>query len=345
MFILKILFYPFSLLWQIVIFFRNFLYDKNILTKYSFEKPYLICVGNLSVGGTGKTPMTEFLAEYFAQKYPTAILSRGYGRHTKGFLEAKNGKHSAFDTGDEPFQYLLKFGEKCRVFVGEDRVSATKKIADLYPETAVLLLDDAFQHRRIWAKKYLILTEYSKPFFNDDVVPAGFLRESPRALRRADAVIVSKCPENITSKEKENFIRKIRAYNSSLPVFFSYLQYADFKPLNNKSKTISPKIILFTGIANPAPIREYLEKKGLTVIKHLKFPDHYFYKAQDIQQILRCAQEEASFLTTEKDLTRLISGNFLPEFADFALFSLPIKVDFAEQTETFEQFIGEFPVI
>jgi tetraacyldisaccharide 4'-kinase len=336
--------YPFSVLWQIVIFFRNFFYDKNILTKYSFEKPYLICVGNLSVGGTGKTPMTEFLAEYFSPKYSTAILSRGYGRHTKGFLEAKIGKHTAFDTGDEPFQYLLKFGEKCRIFVGEDRVAATEKIAELYPETSILLLDDAFQHRKILAKKYLILTEYSKPFFNDEVIPAGFLRESPRALQRADAVIVSKCPDGITSEEKEKFIRKIRSYNSSLPVFFSFLQYADFKPLNKNSDKITQKIILFTGIANPAPVRKYLEKKGLTVIKHLKFPDHYFYKEQDIQKILRCAHDGASFLTTEKDLTRLISGNFLPLFENFALFSLPIKVNFAEQTASFEQFIADFPV-
>jgi tetraacyldisaccharide 4'-kinase len=339
--LIRILLLPFAKVWQLIISIRNLAYDRNIIKSYSFEKPFLLCVGNLKVGGTGKTPMTEFLIRNLAPKYKIAVLARGYGRRTKGFLQALPESHNAFHIGDEPFQYLQKFSTQARIFVGENRANAVSLIKEKYPDTEIILLDDAFQHRQIRAHLYIILTEFECPFFEDEVLPAGLLRESPDGLKRAHAVVVTKCPSDLSDSVKETYINKIRQFNPKIPVFFSFVRYSS--PSAFKPNVCEPqqKIILFTGIANPEPMKVFLKSQNFEIIRHFAFPDHYNYKQEDIERLISFTGAD-TFFTTEKDLMRLISGNFLKFFEQKALFYLPIEFAFGSDEENLNDFLRCF---
>ena len=317
---------PLALLYGGVTATRNMLYDKGVLKSQSFALP-IINVGNLSVGGTGKTPHIEYLIRLLQQDYRVATLSRGYKRKSKGFILA-NKKSTVQDIGDEPFQYYNKF-PKIQVAVCEKRVIGVEQLLNLNPKPEVILLDDAFQHRQIQAGLNIVLTPYNDLFIDDSMLPAGNLRESKKGIVRAQLIIVTKCPEQLTENEQFDIAKRLQV-GLTQTVYFSTIIYDDFvyndidhvelNTLKNK------KITLVTGIANPASLVNYLKKQNIT-FEHLAFSDHHNFTSQDISVILEA--ENSIILTTEKDFMRLktkINTN---------LYYLPIKVSILDNEEDF----------
>jgi tetraacyldisaccharide 4'-kinase len=334
-FFLKVLLFPVYILFNVIVWVKNKLFDYQIL-KSTKPSIYTINVGNLAVGGTGKTPMVEYLVSLFQNEYSAAILSRGYGRKTKGFFQA-NASSNANNIGDEPFQYSQKFGDKINVFVGENRVEAYKKIIKIEPKTKLLLLDDAFQHRKISAHLNIILTDYNNLIYNDLLLPIGRLREPISSLKRANILIITKCPASLPENEA-NKIESVFRENlpSDLPIFFTTIQYEKPFQFNGKLSEMSNEIIIATGLANSKPFQEYC-KKNWSVKKHFEFADHYDYKTSDIENITSQLAENESLLVTEKDFVKL--NGMLPE--SISAFYLPIKVSFLfNKTDEFNSILG-----
>ncbi|MCB0461541.1 MAG: tetraacyldisaccharide 4'-kinase [Flavobacteriaceae bacterium] len=293
--------------YQGITWLRNYCFDNDILKSKSYNFP-VICVGNLSVGGTGKTPMIEYLIQLLKEDYYVGTLSRGYRRETKGFLLADDTA-TAKTVGDEPFQFYQKFSEII-VSVGEDRQLAIEQLLQLEKSPEVLLLDDAFQHRKVQAGLNILLTSYNDLYVNDMVLPTGNLREPKSGAKRADLIIVTKCPENISVKEQEKIKDELKI-KSHQQLFFSSISYAneiiskekgmDLEELKNKPFT------LVTGIANPMPLVDYLNKKGFN-FNHEAYKDHHDFTASDISKL----EKMELVLTTEKDYVRLkdaLKGN------------------------------------
>ena len=317
----RIILFPFALLYALITEVRNLLYDKNILKSTGFDIP-VINVGNLSVGGTGKTPMIEYLIRLLQADYKIAVVSRGYKRKTKGFLVA-NHISTPEEIGDEPYQIHRKF-DKIIVAVGEKRKEAIRKVLVKF-NPDIILLDDAFQHRSVHAGLHLLLTPYYKIFPRDYVLPAGDLRECRHQAKRADIVIVSKSPTSIKETEIKQITNQIHRYNQQR-VFFSNIAYSEIIysqkeqiPVNNLHEY---SILLVTGIANPLPLYEYLSKKNLN-FDSLKFGDHHHFSKADIQRINKSFQqiqaEKKIILTTEKDFVRL------NKYFEQDLYYLPIQ--------------------
>jgi len=328
---------PISYLYAGITGTRNWLYDQHLLKSYHFPIT-VICVGNLTVGGTGKTPHVEYLVELLKDK-KTAILSRGYKRQTTGFVLASS-QDSAATLGDEPYQYFKKFSE-VTVAVCEDRVTGINKLLQLNPRLEVILLDDAFQHRPVQAHSNILLTDYNRLFFQDRVLPAGRLRESRAGAQRANIVIVSKCPEKLPQAEQNRLKQNISRYTKAgMPVFFSLYQYAKPVAFGN-SNSYGKEIILVTGIAQPLPFIRYLNEKGFTIIKHFNFPDHYNYRQQDLTEISNFAKSNGScsIITTEKDWVKLAEPIFRKQIRQLPFFYIPIKVVFLEDKEIFNGLI------
>ena len=342
----RFLFYPVSLIAGLYIFIRNKLYDWNWLKPVSFNFP-IICVGNLSVGGTGKSPMIELLISWLKPHLLPATLSRGYKRKTEGYLMA--GQHiTALEIGDEPMQFYLKHPE-IPVAVGESRVQAIPLLLHDAPETGIILLDDAFQHRRIKAGLNIVLTAYENPFWEDHFLPMGELRDSKYSANRADIIVVTKCPEKLSPQEAENFRNEIGAYAPGIPVYFTTLQYGE--PHQLYTQTPKPlqhdeTILLVTGIANPRPLKAYLASR-VKEVKEINFPDHHIFDIDDLKRIkahfseLPAAQKR--ILTTEKDSVRLIK--FGKELEALELFVQPVchHVLFNEE-ESFKERIINFAI-
>lgn len=322
--------YPFSLLYGLITSIRNYLYDKKILTFKSFSIP-IIAVGNLSVGGTGKTPHIEYLVRLLQDNYRVAILSRGYKRTTKGFIKAS--KNSTAQTiGDEPFQYYQKF-KNISVYVDADRVNGVEQILKENTPPEVILLDDAFQHRPIQAGKYLLLTPYKNLYCDDFLLPTGNLRESKSGAKRADTIIITKCPKTISKEEEQKIKRKIKPLPHQ-KIFFSHIEYSEEIKGTQKrflSDFSNTPFILVTGIANPNPLVTYLKEKDLS-FEHFKFPDHYHFSEKDIENLKK---QGKTIITTEKDYTRL-QGRI------DNLYYIEIEVDFATEKEFFNQSIIDF---
>jgi len=297
--VLRKLFFPISLIYGLIIFLRNRLYDIGIFSSKSFLTK-TICVGNLSVGGTGKTPMIELLVRELSENYDVAILSRGYKRKSDGFL-LSNEQTSVEDLGDEPFQLKSKF-PKVTVAVDADRRNGIIKLGEeIIPD--IILLDDAFQHRKVKPGFSILLTAYDNLYVNDWYLPTGNLRDSKREASRADLIIVTKCPANISSSDKESIRARINP-KLNQKVLFSFLRYnTNLKGSEVSLDTLKGKrVTLVTGIANPAPLQQFLQSKGL-ICEHLKFRDHHFFTAQEIAML----KEKERILTTEKDYVRLKS--------------------------------------
>jgi tetraacyldisaccharide 4'-kinase len=326
---------PFALIFRVVTGIRNFLYDKKILKSYRSPVTSLV-VGNLSVGGTGKTPMVEFLIENFRKDLRIASLSRGYGRKTKGFIQA-NEKSTPKQIGDEPFQIFKKFKEEIPVFVGEDRVVALNRINKGNPGLDLVILDDAFQHRKLDADFYCLLTSFQSLFFKDYLLPMGRLRESRNGAKRADAVVVTKCPDKLTQELKEKICREIRNYSfERTPVFFSKIGYGMPYQLGGRKWPFSGTVILLSGLAREEEFLTFSRSK-FKVLENLNFPDHYFYQQKDIQilkeLLLQHQSENPVVLTTEKDAEKVksVAG---PEFLEeFPIFVLPIESKFEPQDQ------------
>ncbi len=323
----KILF-PFSLIYAAITSLRNFLYDKNIKKSIGFDIP-VIAVGNLSVGGTGKTPMVEYLIRLLADKYNLAVLSRGYKRKSKGFYLA-NDITTIEEIGDEPFQYHSKF-KNIHVAVNADRVEGVTKILAALPKTEIVLLDDAFQHRKIKASFYIMLTAYNDLFYNDLVLPAGNLRECKSGVKRANVVVVTKCPKNLSEAEMLQIKSRIDIDNDK--IFFSTINYHQAVTNNVEEIPVidlKNDFIAVAGIAKPEYFYEYL---NCTKNDCLTFPDHHFFSDQDLKNILQKANGR-KIITTEKDYMRL--QNQLPKNQ---LFYLPIEMDFIKEIEQFNNFL------
>ncbi|MEY8848075.1 tetraacyldisaccharide 4'-kinase [Psychroserpens sp. XS_ASV72] len=323
--LLRYVLFPFVPLYYLITWLRNRLYDLGWKTSESYNIP-VICVGNLSVGGTGKTPTVEYLVQLLKTDYKVAILSRGYKRNTKGFVMADENA-SASSIGDEPFQYYRKFKDVTIAVDANRRNGIAKLIAEVKPD--VIILDDAFQHRKVKAKLNVLLTAYDNLYCNDMVLPTGNLREPKSGAKRAHLIMVTKCPDAISEKEKNQIIKQLRPLEGQ-EVFFSSIAYSDVVFGVSKTKDIEElkktPFTLVTGIANPKPLLRYLKNLGLQ-FDHLQFKDHHEFSDSDIKNL----KSKSMIVTTEKDYVRLV-GNFED---DSKLYYLPIqfKVDRAKQFE------------
>jgi tetraacyldisaccharide 4'-kinase len=321
----RILLFPFSLLYAIFICVRNWFYDKNILQSSTFNLP-LICVGNLAVGGTGKSPMVEFLTKILKTQFEVAILSRGYKRKTKGYALADESS-TALDIGDEPMQFHCKFPD-IAVAVGEERIVAIPQLLHDKPATKAIILDDAFQHRTVKAGLNIILTDYNNLFTRDWYLPTGDLRDEKRSYSRAEIIIVTKCPDNISQEEKEETKDEIRPLDGQ-QIFFSSIRYGRPYHLINKMETeITSKIevLLVTGIADTRPLKKYLQEKSKTYYQ-LSYNDHHIFTIDDFKEIIKrfnaIGGRHKIILTTEKDAVRLTK--FAHELDKIPFYVLPIE--------------------
>jgi len=323
------LLYPFSVIYGGITALRNLAYDRGWKESTEFDIP-VISVGNLSVGGTGKSPMVEWLIDLLKTEYRVAVLSRGYGRKSEGFVEVSVDA-TPEEVGDEPLQIKRKFPE-VKVAVCADRRTGIAQLSG----AEVVLLDDAFQHRKVKPALSILLTSYDKLFMDDLVLPAGNLREAPIGYLRADIIVVTKCPDPVPySKLQEiQFRMQLQAHQS---IYFSKIAYANklvgkteelpLESLNGKPFT------LVTGIAKPAPLVTFLEQKGFN-FHHLKFPDHHYFSEKEIEKI----QNTDLLITTEKDFQRLQY-----RIDKKAFYYLPIALDFLyEREEGFKKEVTNF---
>jgi len=338
------LLYPFTLLYDGITRLRNYFYDKGTLSSVQFSVP-VISVGNLAMGGTGKTPHIEYLIRLLQKEYQLATLSRGYKRATKGFLLADE-KSDAATIGDEPFQLFKKFPNTV-VSVCEDRLVGIPQLLTLHPEVEVILLDDAFQHRRVRPGFQVLLTDYAEPFYHDHVLPAGNLRESRQGYKRAEVIIVSKCPSELSVSDRD-FIRKKINPLPHQQVFFSKLHYGetyDFYSGQQLLTALPKEVLLISGIANSTPLVQHLEGLGHQV-EQLKYPDHHYFKASDLEDIRKNMGKDwmgkRVIVTTEKDATRLYPHQQL--LAEWALpiIILPVSVQLIDVQEQFDQLIKTY---
>jgi len=322
-------------LYGIIIWIRNKLYDKNILQSISFNFP-VICVGNLSVGGTGKTPMVEYLIRLLKDEYKVATMSRGYKRKTKGFAIA-NESTTAIDIGDEPMQFYKKFPD-VTVSVAEERLVSIPQLLHEKPDTRVIILDDAFQHRQVKAGLNIILTEYRDLFTRDFILPAGNLRDLKSSYKRADIIIVTKCKSHLTEEEKNKMIIEIKPL-AHQKIFFTKIEYGSpYHLFTKEEKFLEPdaNILLVCGIANPKPIKEILNAYAATY-DMMRFPDHHIFSIDDLKDIKaqfeKTVADNKIILTTEKDGVRLVK--FENELKDLPVYVFPIrhKILFGEEDQ------------
>ncbi|UZD24067.1 tetraacyldisaccharide 4'-kinase [Algoriphagus halophytocola] len=337
------LLYPFSLIYDLITRVRNWCFNLGLLKSSPSPIPSLV-VGNLSVGGTGKTPMVEFLIQMLLKEAEVAVLSRGYGRQTKGFLQA-TATSSPAQIGDEPFQVYKKFGKNVSIYVGEDRVSALEQIALKTNCPEVVILDDAFQHRYLNGDLKILLTTYQDPFYSDFLLPMGRLRESRGGAARADVIVVSKSPEDLEEEEKEIIRQKVSRYASGgVPVLFSTISYGQPFPLG-RNHSFTERLLLLTGLANDTPLIAYVKKK-FTLLEVMSYPDHHDYTMYDFEKIKdvfrQHEKENPVVLTTEKDAVKVKSNAPTGFLEEIPIFVLPIAVKFApEDEQTIAQLIQQ----
>lgn len=324
----RILLFPFALLYWLGIAIRNWLYDKNISKSSSFALP-LICVGNLSVGGTGKSPMVEYLLELLKDRFKVATLSRGYKRKTTGYALA-NEQSTALEIGDEPMQFHLKFPD-VPIAVGEERMVAIPQLLHDRPDTEAIILDDAFQHRAVRAGLNILLTEQGNLFTRDFYLPAGDLRDLKSQYKRADIIIVTKCDPDLSVQEKEDIIKEINPQPGQ-SVFFTTIRYGRIRHIIHKmdyTLTDQAEVLLVTGIANPKPLKAWLETNSKSY-HLLQYSDHHIFSIDDLKEIRKKFESIEAvnkiILTTEKDAVRLVK--FGAGIEDWLLYVIPVRHDF-----------------
>ncbi|MDE0536849.1 tetraacyldisaccharide 4'-kinase [Tenacibaculum sp. L6] len=335
--LLRFLLFPFAILYDVITRVRNWFFNIGILKATSFDIP-VIAVGNLSVGGTGKSPQIEYLIRLLKDNYKIAVLSRGYKRKTEGF-QLVNDTHVAEDVGDEPLQFYKKFKTAITVAVDADRTNGIQQLLQQNNSPEVVLLDDAYQHRKVTASSYILLTKYNDLFVDDFLLPTGNLRESRRGAKRAKVIVVTKCPESLSKAAQEKIVRKLNP-KSYQKVFFTTIAY-DENLKGAEELTIDDledkEVLLVTGIANPTPLLNFLEEKNVC-FKHLNFPDHHNFTQQDIENIKKSyealASQQKIILTTEKDYMRL-------EGKVDSLNYISIKSEFLNGGEQFDKAILE----
>ncbi len=329
---------PFSLFYGLFVWCRNKLFDWQVIRSVKFELP-VISIGNITVGGTGKTPHAEYLISLLSSDYKTAMLSRGYKRKTQGFILANDDK-SLEDIGDEPYQVFSKFKD-AYIAVDPDRVDGIKRLIKEIRGLQVIILDDAFQHRYVKPGISIVLIDSNRPVYKDFLLPFGELREQKSSLRRADIVIITKVSDNLNAEEdtcwKKNF-----KLNQSQKLFFTAYEHTGLKPVfeNNRQKIQLAEltdhfyeILLVTGIANPKPLVQYLSSVGCKLIC-MRFPDHHEYTSDDLFKIQKNFEPIKSnhklILTTEKDSVKLKKLDDLPASLKDCMYYVPINVKFMD---------------
>ena len=341
---------PFALIYGAIISLRNIFYEAGLLKSTSFNIP-VINVGNLSMGGTGKTPHIEYLIRLLSPYLNLATLSRGYKRKSKGFRLVRTIDDAKI-AGDEPLQFKKKFSQ-IPVAVSESRNIGIPMILKHHPEVQTILLDDAFQHRSVVPAMNILLTQYAEPFFQDYLLPLGTLREPRESYERADIIIISKCPNSLSEDEKQNFMSKLELKKNQL-VFFSKYKYQDPYFLFDKETRISltedAHVILISAIAKVDYLISYLEQ--ITNIDNIiKFEDHHYFSDLELEQFRKIyeniGEENAFFLTTEKDAMRLdLHRDFLMKHK-IPIFVIPLEVEFLDSDgalfdESVKNFLIEF---
>ncbi len=339
----RILLLPFALLYWLGISLRNWLYKKNIYKSASFGLP-LICVGNLSVGGTGKSPMVEYLVEKLKDNFKVATLSRGYKRKTKGYALA-NEETTALEIGDEPMQFHLKFPD-VPVAVGERRIEAIPQLLHDRPDTQAIILDDAFQHRSIKAGLNVLLTDYNNLFTRDFYLPTGDLRDLKGSYKRAEIIIVTKCKPDLSKDERKSIIKEIGPLPSQ-HIFFTAIEYGEtyhIKAKRTSGLSEKKEVLLVTGIANPRPLKKLLEEQSRTYYM-MQYPDHHIFTIDDLNEIKKkfnsIEANSKMILTTEKDAVRLVK--FQNDITDLPLYVIPVRHHFLfDEGQQFDELVIGF---
>jgi len=330
----RVLLLPFALIYGWIVSLRNWMYDKKYLHAVQFNVP-LICVGNLSLGGTGKSPMVEHILSILSDDYKVGTLSRGYKRKTKGYALA-NHLTTALEIGDEPMQFHIKF-PNVSVAVGERRIEAIPQFIQDVPEIQAIILDDAFQHREVESDFNILLTEYDNLYCDDFFIPTGDLRDEKKSAKRADIIIVTKCPENLSISKRDELIEKIDPEQHQ-DVFFTSIQYETpyhiYDPGYQWILTMRDEVLLVCGIANPLPLKKYIHEHTSTYYQ-LSYSDHHIFSIDDLQEIREKFDQIQSksklILTTEKDAVRLVK--YTKELDNIPLYVLPITPKFLFDSE------------
>ncbi|MBM3412692.1 MAG: tetraacyldisaccharide 4'-kinase [Bacteroidetes bacterium] len=330
----RLLLLPFSILFWLVLYFRSLLYQKKWLRSATFGIP-LITVGNLAVGGTGKSPLIEYLIELLQYNYQLATLSRGYRRRTKGYAFAKP-EVTALEIGDEPLMLYRKF-PNVAVAVGEERLLAIPELLHDFPSTEVILLDDAFQHRAIQAGFTILLTEHANLFSRDFYLPTGDLRDLKSRYKEADVIIVTKCDPALSGDQQKSIIDELKP-GTTQKVFFTKLNYGvpyhliTKKQIQFKDNT---EVLLVTGISNPTPLKKWVEHHS-AYYRQLQFRDHHIFTAEDLKEILlefkKINTENGILLTTEKDAVRL--EKFEKTIQELPFYVIPVCHEFMFDQKT-----------
>ena len=340
---MRILLLPIAFFYHLVLRIRHRLYDWHLLKSKRFDQP-VICVGNLALGGTGKTPMVEYLVELLSENHRVCVVSRGYGRKTKGFQLA-NGSCCAETVGDEPMQYVNRFGDVL-VAVDENRNEAIELMNTMDRPPELYLLDDAFQHRSTQAGLNLLLTTYDKLYSEDFLVPAGTLRDIRSAARRADIIVVSKSPNNLDEIQKADVLQRL----NPLPhqnVYFSTIEHEALKEANHEAYQADPTtadaVLLFCGIAQPQDLVDSL-KQRYPRVETVRFPDHHPYTPTEVDALVKRFQTmdgtKKIMVTTEKDYARLTNSPYICQFDSVPLFVAPIKTNVDEKEKFNEEILS-----
>ena len=344
--IAQLILLPFSFLYGIAISLRNLMYDSGMLRSTRFSIP-VISVGNLSIGGTGKTPHIEYLIRLLSQYVNIATLSRGYKRKSKGFLFVKRS-NSVHEVGDEALVYRRKYADIV-VAVSESREIGIPQILQNYPQTQLILLDDAFQHRSVTPGLNILLTEYDRPFAKDFLLPAGRLREWRASYKRADMIIVTKCPDHLSTEDRDQMIQLLQPQNHQ-KVFFSYYRYQPayylFNGSQRKKLDSDLQVLLVSAIAHTDYLYSYLEDQVLDIVS-AKFEDHHYFSHHDMSQLKiaydRMGHTNKIILTTEKDAVRFAEHKDFIVENDLPFYILPIDIQFHfDNNIVFNDWIKQF---
>lgn len=331
---------PLSCLYGAVTWARNRMFDWGILSQREFDIPVIV-VGNLAAGGTGKTPHVEYIVRLLSKSRRVGVLSRGYKRATKGFVQA-TPQSTPRDIGDESYQIYNKFGDHVMVAVCEKRVRGIEKMLEIDPKLDVIVLDDAFQHRHVKPSVSIVLTEYDRPVFKDSMLPYGRLRENQTGILRADIVIASKCPAGLKPLDFNLFDKYINLYPSQM-LFYSRFRYGRLRPLFPDQAVDAPRLselgesdmlLAVCGIGNPRPFVKHL-KSFRSRTKVNIFPDHHDYNRKDadllVMRFNNMNADRKYIITTEKDAVRLINSPYFPHELKPYIFYLPVRVDFIDR--------------
>jgi tetraacyldisaccharide 4'-kinase len=343
MIFLKVILLPLTFIYYLITALRNHLFNIGYSHSFKFEIP-VINVGNLRVGGTGKTPHVEYLIRLLKDRFKVATLSRGYGRGTKGFIIA-DGSSDAGLIGDEPMQYYRKFSKDITVSVCEDRAYAIPQILYEREEIQVVLLDDAYQHRSVIPSLNILLSDYRNPFYSDWLLPSGRLRESRKGASRADVIVISKCPDNLSEIQMKEIVAEVRRYSKEgSPIFFTALKYG--QPESVYDHVLNPgnaaNVLLFSGIADSEDLQKKIAS-GYNLVKNIDFSDHHKYSENDIQTIINAfneVKEKNKFiLTTEKDMVKLTDKKIKEIFSAYPVFYIPVEVYFLKDKQKFDDLV------